>query len=325
MSVASKTAQNITNVIETSMREEQDNPVGEYDWRPQLCPVCELPPTKLIGFRGGAAHRQTLGVRCAIWRCQRCALIFPDPMPVPLRGLDQHYAMAPEVFFQKHDPASKEQGSASILRSAEKLSGGKGRLLDIGAGRGEQLRAALQDGWSAIGIETSSAFAEYASSFSGAEIRREALERCNFPSGEFDVVILAAVLEHLYDPDQTIKEIARILRPGGALYVDVPNEDGLYFRAGNLYQKLRRRDWVVNLSPTFSPFHLFGFTGRSLRALLNKHGLEPAVWRYYEGVNLAPDAGGAAGFAERLAARIVTRLSKVGSLGNYMETWAVKQ
>jgi hypothetical protein len=121
-----------------------------------------------------------------------------------------------------------------------------------------------------------------------------------------------------------IREISRLLRPGGVLYVDVPNEDGLYFRVGNLYQRLRGRKWVINLSPTFSPFHVFGFTPRSLRALLAKYGLKPEVWRLYEGICLLPDSGGLAGTVEKLAARVVTRLSKLGSLGNYVETWAVK-
>jgi SAM-dependent methyltransferase len=121
-----------------------------------------------------------------------------------------------------------------------------------------------------------------------------------------------------------VKEISRVLRPGGVVYIDVPNEDGLYFRVGNFYQRLRRRNWVINLSPTFSPFHVFGFTPRSLRLLLSKHGLRPEVWRSYEGICLLPDSGGRVGALEKLAATLVTRLSKLAGLGNYIETWAIK-
>jgi SAM-dependent methyltransferase len=297
---------------------------GGYHWLPQLCPICEIPPAKSMGMRGGASHRQALGVQTEIWRCGKCGLIFPNPMPVPINGLEQHYAISPDIFFHNHESSSRERGATYILGPVERLLGGKGRLLDIGAGRGELLKIAGQQGWSVVGIEPSSTFAEYASSFSGAEIRQEPIERCGFADGTFDVVILSAVLEHLYQPDDMIREISRLLRPGGVLYVDVPNEDGLYFRVGNLYQRLRGRKWVINLSPTFSPFHVFGFTPSSLRALLSKHGLKPEVWRLYEGVCLLPDSGGFAGMAEKVAARVVTRLSKLGSLGNYVETWAVK-
>ncbi|HEY0384773.1 MAG TPA: hypothetical protein VGC64_02120, partial [Pyrinomonadaceae bacterium] len=89
--------------------------------------------------------------------------------------------------------------------------------------------------------------------------------------------------------------------------------------------KLRRRDWVVNVAPTFSPFHLFGFSPRSLRALLAKHGLEPRDWRIYGGRAMLRAHGGAIGVAEELAARAITALSQLGSLGTYIETWAIKK
>ncbi|MEJ7710649.1 MAG: hypothetical protein WKF84_12460 [Pyrinomonadaceae bacterium] len=71
-----------------------------YRWVPQSCPTCEIAPTKFLGRRGGSSHRQNLGVECEIWRCERCGLIFPNPMPIPINGLDQHYAVASEEYFR---------------------------------------------------------------------------------------------------------------------------------------------------------------------------------------------------------------------------------
>lgn len=296
-----------------------------YRWLPQVCPICEVSPTKLMGQRGGRAHRENLGVECEIWRCRRCSLIFPNPMPVPARGLDQHYSLPPAEYFVHHDIDKKGDAAVGLLRTAEELIGGKGLLLDIGAGRGELLKAAKQKGWKVVGIEPSANFAEYAAHHSGAEIRRQPVELCGFEENSFDAVVLSAVLEHLYSPDQTIKEISRILRRGGALFVDVPNESGLYFLMGNIYQRARRRDWVVNLAPTFSPFHVFGFGPRSLRALLRKHGLKTERWRVYAGRAVVPARGGFVGLLEQQAAHAVTALSKIGSLGTYIETWAIKE
>ncbi|MGI8551492.1 MAG: class I SAM-dependent methyltransferase, partial [Dehalococcoidia bacterium] len=256
-----------------------------------------------------------------MWRCDRCRLVFPDPMPLPLRGLEQHYGVAPDDYFQHHDIAAKLKGAAALLRRAEELIGGSGRLLDIGAGRGEMLRAARDRGWSVVGVEPSSAFAAYARKYSGAAVRQDPVDRCNFAPCSFDAVILSAVLEHLYDPDGTVREASRVLRQGGVLFVDVPNEEGLYFRLGNLYQRMRRRDWVVNLSPTFSPFHTFGFGPCSLRLLLSKHGLEPVDWRVYGGSSSSvPAEGGALGSLERAAADLITTMSGLGGLGTYIET-----
>jgi SAM-dependent methyltransferase len=303
---------------------ERTNDRGAYRWLPQSCPVCEVPPTKFIGRRGGAAHRERLGVECDVWRCGTCGLIFPNPMPVPVGGLEQHYGVPPDDYFEQHDTDARGAAAEGILRRAQELTGGTGRLLDIGAGRGELLRAARAQGWSATGIEPSEAFARHAAHYSGAEIRREPVEHCGFSEGSFDVVVMGSVLEHLYNPDETVREIARVLRRGGALYVDVPNEVGLYFRVGNFYQKLRRRDWVVNTAPTFSPYHVFGYGPKSLRALLAKHGLRPKVWQVYAGEAMVPARGGALGALERLAAQVVTAASSVGDLGTYIETWAVK-
>ena len=295
-----------------------------YRWVEQACPICERPATKFVGTRGGAAHRAGLGVECQVWQCHSCGLIFPNPMPLPVGGIEQHYALEPGDYFRNHEETGKVASAKQMLREAARLAGGTGRLLDIGAGRGELLAAARALGWEAVGIEPSPTFAEHAAKFSGAEVRPDPVERCNFPADSFDAVILSAVLEHLYNPDETIREVARILRRGGVLFVDVPNETGLYFRAGNLYQKLRRRGWSVNLAPTFEPFHVFGFSPRSLGALLSKHGLEIRVRHVYAGRAVLPRKPGVFGALEHLMAHAVTAVSNVGSLGTYVEVWAVK-
>ena len=294
-----------------------------YEWVSQQCPICETPPTKHLGRRGGTAHREVLGVECEIWSCGKCGLIFPNPMPIPINGLDQHYAVAPDNYFEHHETESKATSAAGLLKQAEALVGGTGTLLDIGAGRGELLQAGVEQGWKVVGIEPSTTFAEHVTR-SGIEVRQDPVEQCSFPSSSFDVVILAAVLEHLYNPNETVQEIARILRPGGALFLDVPNEQGLYFRLGNLYQKLRGRDWVVNLAPTFSPFHVFGFGPKSLQRLLSKHGFTPIHWHVYGGTSFVP-AHGLLGLLEQQAAKAVTGISKMSDMGTYIETWAIKQ
>jgi 2-polyprenyl-3-methyl-5-hydroxy-6-metoxy-1,4-benzoquinol methylase len=296
-----------------------------YKWVNQDCPVCGIPPSKFLGRRGGTAHRQQLGVECQVWQCGNCGLIFPNPMPLPVGGPEQHYAVPPEEYFRNHDPTDREAYAQLLMEHLRSMGVDKGKLLDVGAGRGELLRVARQEGWDATGIETSPTFAEYAARYSGAEVIQKSLEECAFPEGTFDAVVLGAVLEHLYNPGEVVREIARILKPGGALFIDVPNEAGLYFKLGNLYQRLRRRDWVVNLAPTFEPYHVFGFTPKSLRALLAKNGLRPKIWYVFTVSSSLPDRGGLVGRFEYLAAKAVAALSRRGELGEYIATWAVKE
>lgn len=302
-----------------SIRREQ------YNWVDQACPTCEAPPMKFLGVRGGAAHRENLGVEAEIWQCTSCELIFPNPMPVPKEGIRQHYELPPEDYFEHFTLEGKSASALALLHQAERLVGQSGRLVDIGSGRGELLRAARELGWQVTGIEPSASFAEHARQYSGAKVLTEPIEKCDLPSGDFDVAVLSGVLEHLLNPDETIRTIAGILRYGGALYLDVPNEQGLYFRAGNYYHRLRGRRWVVNLSPTWPPFHVFGFSPKSLRAMLAKHGFEAAHLRCYSDQSYVPSSANLIGKLERLAANTITSLSNRGNMGTFIDCWAIKR
>ncbi|HEV7699647.1 MAG TPA: class I SAM-dependent methyltransferase [Pyrinomonadaceae bacterium] len=249
----------------------------------------------------------------------------PNPMPIPAGGLGQHYDVDTDEYFRAHDKEEQLAGARALISEAEQILGRKGKLLDIGVGRGNILIAATDLGWACEGVEPSETFADYAAKRTGAKIWREPVERSSIPAGEFDVVILAAVLEHLYDPDLVMAKISSVMKRGGILFLDVPNELGLYFRLGNLYQKLRGRDWCVNLAPTFEPFHVFGFGPQALRLLLKKHGMEPVSWRVYGGTSLVSKTGGMLGVIESLGSKAVTAISNIGEMGTYIECWATKK
>jgi SAM-dependent methyltransferase len=260
-----------------------------YIWTKQNCPICNVRPSGFVGKRGGASHREGLGVETEIWKCGSCGLMFPDPMPFPENGLGQHYDVAADDYFAKHEKSGKFAAADALLEKAESILGRKGKLLDVGIGRGEILAASIERGWKSEGVEPSATFADYAEKATGAKIWRQPVEQADIQADSFDVVILGAVLEHLYDPVEIIRKISIILRPGGLLFVDVPNEDGLYFKVGNFYQKCRGRDWCVNLAPTFSPFHIFGFNAKSLKKLLGQHGFTVSQWSVYGGSSGQPD------------------------------------
>jgi 2-polyprenyl-3-methyl-5-hydroxy-6-metoxy-1,4-benzoquinol methylase len=309
-----------------SKHREGDEEIHDgYRWLAQSCPVCSLRPVTFVGRRGGNSHREGIGVECDIWSCDRCGLIFPDPMPIPVGGLQQHYDVDADKFFVNHDPTRKINTAHLILDDAEKILAGKGRLLDVGAGRGETLKIAQERGWVAEGIEPSESFAAYAEKESGAKIYAKPLEECGLTDSYYDVVILSAVLEHLYNPDDVIAEISRVLKPGGWLFFDVPNERGLVFRVGNIYQRLRGRDWCINLSPTFSPYHLFGFGLKSVRMILEANGLKLRKRLFFGGECLLPSRPGLIGKLEGQVAIVVTKLSNLGRMGSYIAAWAQKE
>jgi SAM-dependent methyltransferase len=296
---------------------------ADYEWIPQDCPICGPKPKQFLGYRGGNAHRMKLGVRCSVWRCTVCNLIFPNPMPVPRKGLGQHYDIPPEDYFYGHEQLAAARYVNMLIEEAEQLSNMKGRLLDVGSGRGGLARAAKSRGWQVVAIEPSAVFARTLKQ-DGIQVVEKPVEECELPDGVFDVVICSAVLEHLYNPDRAIHSISRLLCRGGILFFDVPNEHGLYFLIGNLYARLRRKNATVNLSPTFAPYHIFGFSPGSLKRLLKKHGLQPIRWRVKRGKTGLPRRGGVLGVMESSAVEVVNLVSSVGQLGSVIETWAQK-
>jgi 2-polyprenyl-3-methyl-5-hydroxy-6-metoxy-1,4-benzoquinol methylase len=95
----------------------------------------------------------------------------------------------------------------------------KGRILDIGAGTGDFLLVAKNDGWEIIGVEPSDRAKAIAKN-KGVSFVEETTELENH---SFDVISMWHVLEHVPDLDKQIKELKRLLKPTGTLIIAVPN------------------------------------------------------------------------------------------------------
>lgn len=242
--------------------------------------------------------------------------MYANPFPFP-RDLDALYS-GTEGYFENlegRDDAAFE----TPLKMIEDLTPGR-RLLEVGAGQGNLVAMALRRGWDAWGIESASAFAEAANRRCPGRVFHGSIEEApdELVREPFDAVILAAVLEHLHHPTRVLAAIARVLKPGGVLYLDVPNESGLFYLAGNLWERLRGSRAVVQLSPTFPPYHVFGFTPGALDSMLRSQGLEPAVWKFYAGVSTLPLQRSLRGAVEWAGSRVVHAASGLGQLGNTM-------
>lgn len=247
----------------------------ESNWRAEdrPCPVCGSSERRFIGRRGGSAHRQGKGIVTNVVCCVRCSTLYAHPTLVPT--INPYAAEDPDQYFRLHDRDLKEKTGRSLARTAESMLGRAGRVLEVGCGCGDLLEGARSAGWEAFGIELTPAFAARARA-KGLVVEENPAETAALLDGEFDFIIFAAVLEHLYRPMDVLRKARRALRAGGVLFIDVPNEASIAMTAGNLYMRLRRRDWCVNLSPTFAPFHVVGFSPRSLRYALRLGGFEVA-------------------------------------------------
>ena len=102
------------------------------------------------------------------------------------------------------------------------------RLLDIGAAQGLVLIAGGRLGLKAVGIEPYAPAREVAREFARdlgvkIDIRPGAAEAIGMAEGSFDIVHASSVLEHVHDPQQTLHQAYRVLRPGGVLWFCTTN------------------------------------------------------------------------------------------------------
>jgi len=116
------------------------------------------------------------------------------------------------------------------LNRIESVTGGTGRVLDVGCSIGLFLKSAKERGWEAIGLEMNSRAVQYARENWALEIKKSLLHEAAFADESFDAVTLWGVLEHLKRPVQVISEVYRILKPGGVLLTFCPNVESLVCR-----------------------------------------------------------------------------------------------
>lgn len=105
------------------------------------------------------------------------------------------------------------------LNLINSLQPNKGRILDIGAGTGEFLSVAQQNGWETIGVEPSDKAKQIAINKGVSFVETIA----QLEDHSFDVITMWHVLEHVPDLNHQLKELKRLLKPTGSLIIAVPN------------------------------------------------------------------------------------------------------
>jgi SAM-dependent methyltransferase len=107
------------------------------------------------------------------------------------------------------------------------LSGVHGRVLDVGCGAGSVAKAVKHErpDLEVFGCDLSeSALALALAEPQGVHFRQATAERLPFGDGEFDLVWIFDVLEHVEEPEQVLREVARVLKPGGRFHIVLPLE-----------------------------------------------------------------------------------------------------
>jgi 2-polyprenyl-3-methyl-5-hydroxy-6-metoxy-1,4-benzoquinol methylase len=166
-----------------------------------------------------AATTDKFGAYGTIKECLDCGLLYTSPR-VKAEGLLAEYEgnKDEEYFDQTESRSMNAYLSLALIRRHAK----SGRLLDVGAATGFFLNAA-RPFFEVEGVEPSTWARRYAQEQLGLKIKAPTLEAARFEDGRFDVVTLLDVIEHVPDPVAVLKEIARVTKPGGILYLVTPD------------------------------------------------------------------------------------------------------
>jgi SAM-dependent methyltransferase len=236
-------------------------------------------------------------------RCADCRLVFVNPRLEEEAVLEEYRtAVTNDLWFDVlTSERQQELDRAKFGEVLDALDPYRGRLLDVGCSIGLFLHLAGQRGWEGIGLEPAPRAREHAREVYGLDVRPEPLAEAGFADGSFDAVALLSVLEHATDPLVLLRECARVLRPGGALYVIVPNVESLACRVlGEQARTFDGRNHLVYFSATTLADALYR-TGFDVRRTNTRVGSLDAVFAHAAG--LEPYGGEAHPLSEWLAER----------------------
>lgn len=216
-----------------------------------------------------AAARRVFGFSLAddvsfdLYRCEGCGVHFLHPQPT-LEQLLPYYAQEYYGATRKKfiGPIASIVGYFQSQRSrlvAKHISAG--RVLDVGCGNGGFLAQLKEKGYETEGTELTEASAQRVPV--GITVHVGDLLSLNLGDEQFDAITLWHVFEHLSQPHETCQKIHRLLKPGGRLFLSMPNAESWQ---ANCFGK----HWF-HLDP---PRHLFGFGPRSLGRLLDVTGFD---------------------------------------------------
>jgi SAM-dependent methyltransferase len=250
------------------------------------CPVCASDRLRSLHIYSNAKPTISAVLNFALMGCETCGIVFSHPLPSD-DELDayysgesgwQHRISVDEAKIQRmleRKSAIYAGHLATIDRfiGQAKGDGGPPKAFDFGCGIGGWLKALKARGWETYGLEPG----ERARSIAAREHR---MVTAIPDEPQFDLVIMNHALEHLRNPLAVVRALAAATKPGGHIYVSVPDFGGLPEHRDFGYVK--------------SEHHIFSYTSSSLRSLFALAGFEMVAhsseseWRRFAGDSRVP-------------------------------------
>ena len=222
------------------------------------CPVCGSEDARLL-VRARDLNTLMPG-EFTLMRCRQCSMAYVNPRPTReeiAKYYPKHYWAPPPP---EDTPPYLDVATRTALATIARDFPG-GRVLDVGCGVGKVAAVMRERGLDAVGLEPYEHACNIAREHYGLECVCAFLQQADLPGQSFDAVTIFDVLEHVDDPVGDLRKARSILKPGGLVFVKVPNIDALQFRV------LGRWWYWLDI-----PRHLMHFSPRSLHRALQEAG-----------------------------------------------------
>ncbi|MBT3721641.1 class I SAM-dependent methyltransferase [archaeon] len=223
------------------------------------CPVCKEKTNKKFLVETSEANSKNLN---QAYKCENCNLIFLENYKEDRKHIYGENYMVWGQEFKKNEKQiilSKRESFSlqlSFLKTYIKPQGKK--LLDIGTGKGYLLDVAKKQGYNCYGLDISK-YATKIAKKNHKKIFTGDLFSAKYKSNYFDVITATDLLEHIENPHEFVKEVRRILKPGGYFFVITPNTD-------SFTRKILGKKWYQ-----YKYEHIIYYNKSSIKELFEKY------------------------------------------------------
>ena len=267
------------------MNSDRDHvPGGPIAMEPAGCCLCGNQNGAPVGVGEDFEYRTSDQSFLAV-RCPTCELVYLDPRPA-ISELGRIYPDGYHAFGFGDEQFGVVHRVRSRLEARRLLRAGRGLpadacVLDVGCGDGfhlDLLRRYGPPGWQLHGVDTDQR-AVAAARLRNLDVRMTTIEDAAIDPGSIDLALCIQTVEHVADPVALLQAIARVLRPGGRLYLITDSTDSPDFALA------KGRHW----GGYHFPRHWNLFNKASMRRLAERSGLDverlgttmsPVNWTY---------------------------------------------
>lgn len=241
-----------------------------------------VPPMKSCNLCGSSNIQNYAQFnKYSLQKCSSCDLLFTDQDSIDMKSLytkdyfdgihGNFFADCKKDYETRINTSKKLQNFQHVLKKIKETKS-SGKFMDIGCATGVFLDMAQKEGYDVTGVDVSEFACKYATENFGIKTLNGKLEDLQLEEKSFDIITMWDVIEHVPNPHAFLKEVHRILKDDGIIFILTVNDSSLMgWGAEAAYLG------TFKLVPTFTRMihpihHNYHFKEKNLQQYLEKNG-----------------------------------------------------